>query len=459
MSVEAIVLAAGQGTRMKSSLPKVLHSLAGKPLLGHVLDVTRKLGVEHMHVIIGHGAEQVQNQFADSDDVSWVVQQERLGTGHAVLQAMPKIKNDSTVLILYGDVPLLSASTLKQLLGAAGEKKLGLLTVELDNPTGYGRILRDDNGRVYANVEEKDANTEQRQVREVNTGILAVNATDLQRWLPKLSNDNAQGEYYLTDIIAMAAAEGFAIECPHPTSPQEVEGINSRSQLAALERWHQACRAEELMVAGVTLRDPARIDIRGSLTTGGDVTVDINVIFEGEVRLGDNVTIGPNCVIINSVVGDNVSIEANSIIQDAELAANTTVGPFARLRPGARLMEGAKVGNFVEIKKSVLGQGAKVNHLSYIGDSDIGDRVNVGAGTITCNYDGVNKHKTVIGKGVFVGSNTSIVAPVTVGDNATIGAGSVITSDIAEQQLAVARAKQRNLDGWQRPQKNPKEDR
>jgi bifunctional UDP-N-acetylglucosamine pyrophosphorylase/glucosamine-1-phosphate N-acetyltransferase len=444
---------------MKSSLPKVLHSLAGKPLLGHVLDVTRKLGVEHMHVIIGHGADQVQHRFADSDDVSWVVQQERLGTGHAVLQAMPKIKNDSTVLILYGDVPLLSASTLKLLLGTAGKKALGLLTVELDNPTGYGRILRDENGRVYANVEEKDASTEQRRVREVNTGILAVGATDLQRWLPKLSNDNAQGEYYLTDIIAMAAAEGFAIECPHPAFPQEVEGINSRSQLAALERWHQARVAEKLMMAGVTLRDPARVDIRGSLTTGSDVTVDVNVIFEGEVRLGDNVTIGPNCLIIDSVVGDNVSIEANSIIQDAELSANTSVGPFARLRPGARLMEGAKVGNFVEIKKSVLGQGAKVNHLSYIGDSDIGDRVNIGAGTITCNYDGVNKHKTVIGEGVFVGSNTSIVAPVTVGANATIGAGSVITSDIEAEQLAVARAKQRNLDGWQRPRKNPEQDR
>ena len=459
MSVEAIVLAAGQGTRMKSSLPKVLHRLAGKPLLGHVLDVTRRLGVEHIHIIIGHGAEQVANHFSDSGDLSWVLQEQQLGTGHAVLQAMPSVKGESTVLILYGDVPLLSTTTLAQLLDATGEKSLGLLTVELDNPTGYGRILRDETGRVYANVEEKDATEQQRQVREVNTGILAVNAADLNRWLPKLSNDNAQGEYYLTDIIALAAQEGFTIHCPHPLAPQEVEGVNSRLQLAALERWQQNQLAAQLMAAGVTLYDPARVDIRGNLVTGSDVTIDVNVVFEGDVQLGSNVTIGPNCVICNSRLGDNVRVEANTVIQEAELLENTTVGPFARLRPGTRLLAGAKVGNFVEIKKSVLGQGAKGNHLSYIGDSDIGDRVNVGAGTITCNYDGVNKHRTIIGPDVFVGSNTSIVAPVTVGAEATIGAGSVITSDVDDQQLAVARARQRNLDGWPRPGKKPKSDR
>lgn len=459
MSVEAIVLAAGQGTRMKSSLPKVLHRLAGKPLLGHVLDATRKLGVEHIHVIIGHGADQVENHFSGSGDISWVVQDERLGTGHAVLQAMPSIKGNSTVLILYGDVPLLSASTLTQLIDVVADRSLGLLTVELENPKGYGRILRDDNGGVYAIVEEKDATEEQTTVREVNTGILAVNASDLNRWLPRLSNDNAQGEYYLTDIIAMAADEGFTIECCHPGFAQEVEGVNSRSQLAALERWQQRRRAEQLMLEGVTLYDPMRVDIRGNLTTGSDVVIDVNVVFEGDVTIGNNVSIGPNCVIRNATIGDNTSIYANSMIEDSELAANATIGPYARLRPGTRLLDGAKVGNFVEIKKSVIGQGAKVNHLSYIGDSDIGDRVNIGAGTITCNYDGVNKHRTAIAADVFVGSNSSIVAPVTVGSGATIGAGSVITSDVKAKQLAVARSKQKNLDGWSRPLKQSKESR
>jgi bifunctional UDP-N-acetylglucosamine pyrophosphorylase/glucosamine-1-phosphate N-acetyltransferase len=308
-------------------------------------------------------------------------------------------------------------------------------------------------------VEEKDATEEQTTVREVNTGILAVNASDLNRWLPRLSNDNAQGEYYLTDIIAMAADEGFTIECCHPGFAQEVEGVNSRSQLAALERWQQRRRAEQLMLEGVTLYDPMRVDIRGNLTTGSDVVIDVNVVFEGDVTIGNNVSIGPNCVIRNATIGDNTSIYANSMIEDSELAANATIGPYARLRPGTRLLDGAKVGNFVEIKKSVIGQGAKVNHLSYIGDSDIGDRVNIGAGTITCNYDGVNKHRTAIAADVFVGSNSSIVAPVTVGSGATIGAGSVITSDVKAKQLAVARSKQKNLDGWSRPLKQSKESR
>lgn len=456
MSVEAVILAAGQGTRMKSSLPKVLHLLAGKPLLGHVMDAARRLGVVQMHTVIGHGADQVQQQYADCPDVSWVIQRERLGTGHAVLQAMPAIDAQNTVLVLYGDVPLLSAETLQSLVDVVAENSIGLLTVELDKPTGYGRILRDADGRVTANVEEKDATDAQKLVREVNTGILAVRASDLNRWLPGLGNDNAQGEYYLTDVIALAAGEGKLVECIQPTHPQEVEGINSRSQLAAMERWYQLQLAEQLMASGVTLYDPHRFDVRGSLTAGCDVTVDINVIFEGEVRLGDNVNIGPNCVISNAEIGDDVTIHANTVIEDTVVECGANIGPFARLRPGTVLKQQAKVGNFVEIKKAVIGAGAKVNHLSYIGDSDIGERVNVGAGTITCNYDGANKHQTVIADDVFVGSNTALVAPVTVGAGATIGAGSTITGDISPGQLAVARGKQRNLDAWVRPQKKAK---
>lgn len=456
MSVEAVILAAGQGTRMKSLQPKVLHQLAGKPLLGHVLDAARQLGIERMHTIIGHGADQVEARFAECSDVSWVIQQQQLGTGHAVLQAMPQVAEDSTVLILYGDVPLLKPETLQQLVDAVGDNSIGLLTVVLDNPKGYGRILRDDSGRVYANVEEKDATDQQKLVSEVNTGILAVKASDLNRWLPTLSNDNAQGEYYLTDIIAMAADEGYVVECRHPGFAQEVEGINSRSQLASLERWFQLRQAEALMASGVTLYDPARLDIRGSLSSGSDVTIDINVVFEGDVSIGSGVSIGPNCVISNATIGDNVVIYANSIIEDAVVEDEANIGPYARLRPGTVLRSKSKVGNFVEIKKADIGVGAKVNHLSYIGDSTIGDRVNIGAGTITCNYDGVNKHQTVIEQDVFVGSNTSIVAPVTVREGATIGAGSTITTDIYAGQLAVARGKQRNFDGWARPLKKDK---
>jgi bifunctional UDP-N-acetylglucosamine pyrophosphorylase/glucosamine-1-phosphate N-acetyltransferase len=453
VSVEALILAAGQGTRMKSSLPKVLHPLAGKPLLGHVLDVARQLGSKRIHTVIGHGADQVESYFSASTDISWIVQEQRLGTGHAVLQAMPQVDPASTVLILYGDVPLLRVETLQQLLDAVSANSIGLLTVELDNPTGYGRILRDATGRVYANVEEKDATSEQKAVREVNTGILAVNAADLNRWLPKLSNNNAQGEYYLTDIIAMAAAEGFTVECRHPGFAREVEGINSRAQLASLERWQQLRLAENLMAQGVTLFDPARLDIRGTLTTGSDVTIDVNAVFIGNVSLGGGVSIGPNCVISNTTIGDDVAILANCVIEDTVIENGANIGPFARLRPGTHMKQGSKVGNFVETKKTVLGVGAKVNHLSYIGDSDIGDRVNIGAGTITCNYDGVNKHQTVIEQDVFVGSNTSIVAPVTIREGATIGAGSTITGNVGPQQLAVARGKQRNLDGWSRPKK------
>jgi bifunctional UDP-N-acetylglucosamine pyrophosphorylase/glucosamine-1-phosphate N-acetyltransferase len=456
LSVEAVILAAGQGTRMKSRLPKVLHQLAGKPLLAHVLDAARQLGIERMHTIIGHGAEQVESCFAGCADISWVIQQQQLGTGHAVLQAMPQVDPNSIVLILYGDVPLLRSSTLQQLVDAVSDRAIGLLTVELQDPTGYGRILRDGNGRVFANVEQKDATDEQKQVREVNTGILAVKASDLNRWLPGLSKENSQGEYYLTDIIALAADEGYVVECRQPGFAQEVEGVNSRSQLAALERWFQLRQAEDLMAGGVTLYDPARLDIRGNLSTGSDVTVDINVVFEGDVSIGNGVSIGPNCVISNAVIGDNVAIYANSIIDDAVVEDNASIGPFARLRPGTVLKSGAKIGNFVETKKAEIGVGAKVNHLSYIGDSTIGARVNIGAGTITCNYDGVNKHQTLIEQDVFIGSNTSIVAPVKVGQGATIGAGSTITTDVGANQLAVARGRQRNHDGWARPKKKIK---
>lgn len=454
MSVEAVILAAGQGTRMKSTLPKVLHPLAGKSLLGHVLDAARQIGAVRMHTVVGHGADQVKAHFAGSDDLNWVQQEEQLGTGHAVLQAMPDVDPASIVLVLYGDVPMLSAQTLQALVQVVEEDSIGLLTVNLEDPTGYGRILRNEQGAVYASVEQKDASEEQLLVKECNTGILAVSAANLNRWLPTLSNDNAQGEYYLTDVIAMANTAGLRIETRQPASPQEVEGINSRSQLAVMERWYQRQQAETLMGEGVTLLDPARIDVRGKLTTGQDVTIDVNVVFEGDVQLGSNVSIGPNCVISNSTVGDGVVIHANSVLEDAQVQQQATIGPYARLRPGTVLREGAKIGNFVETKKSVIGPGAKVNHLSYVGDSDVGERVNVGAGTITCNYDGVNKHKTVLEADVFVGSNTSLVAPVTVKAGATIGAGSTITSDIGPDQLAVARGKQRNLDGWSRPKKN-----
>lgn len=454
-SVEAVILAAGQGTRMKSSLPKVLHPLAGKPLLAHVLDVARDVGVVRMHTVVGHGADRVKEYFSDCADISWVDQVEQLGTGHAVLQAMPAVDPDSTVLVLYGDVPLLSPQTLQSLIDVVSPESIGLLTVNLEDPTGYGRILRDQDGHVVAIVEEKDATEEQKQVREVNTGILALRAADLNRWLPALSNDNAQGEYYLTDVIAMAAGAGMRVESRQPCYPQEVEGINSRSQLAGIERWYQLQQAEQLMAGGVTLYDPGRLDIRGSLVAGQDVTLDVNIVFEGEVRLGSGVSIGPNCVISNALIGDGVTIHANSIIEEAEIHDNATVGPFARLRPGTVLEHEAKVGNFVEIKKSHIGVGAKVNHLSYIGDSDVGERVNIGAGTITCNYDGVNKHKTILESDVFVGSNTSLVAPVIVGAGATIGAGSTITGKVGKGQLAIARGKQRNLDSWSRPKKNP----
>ncbi len=451
MTVEVIVLAAGQGSRMKSVLPKVLHRVAGKPMLQHVVDMTKQLDATQCHIVVGHGAEKVRESITDS--VVWVEQREQLGTGHAVLQALPGLQDDSICLILYGDVPLTSHQTISSLVSHVKPDTLALLTVKLDDPTGYGRIVRDQNHIVHAIVEQKDATPEQLKISEVNTGIMAVNGHHLKAWLPKLSNNNAQGEYYLTDIIQMAVGEGVEIVVAHPAHEQEVQGVNNRVQLAQLERWYQLQQAETLMINGVTLADPQRIDVRGSLDTGQDVTIDVNCIFEGNVTLGDGVQIGPNCVIKNAFIGAYSQIAANSVIEEADVGNSVTIGPFARVRPGTRLGDRSKVGNFVETKKALVGAGSKINHLSYVGDAELGENVNVGAGTITCNYDGVNKFQTIIGDNVFVGSNTSLVAPVTVGDNATIGAGSTITKSVATEQLSVARARQRNIDGWQRPVK------
>lgn len=451
MTTEVVILAAGKGTRMRSKLPKVLHQLAGKPMVGHVIDTAKKIQAGAIHVVIGHGAEQVQQNFADAD-LHWAIQSEQLGTGHAVAQAMPAVKADSIVLIAYGDVPLVTAETLSALVDAANENTLSLLTVYLDNPTGYGRIVR-ESGVITAIVEQKDANEEQLLINEVNTGILAVSAAKLNQWLPALSSNNAQGEYYLTDIIAMAVKDGMTVTAQHPQSAMEVEGANNRLQVAGLERFYQQQQAERLMTEGATLADPARIDIRGDLTIGQDIFIDVNCVFIGDVTIADDVTIGPNCVIENSTIGKGTVIKANSILENATVAENCDVGPFARLRPGSVLADKAKVGNFVETKKANIGEGSKVNHLTYIGDSNIGKGVNVGAGTITCNYDGVNKSTTNIGDGAFIGSNSSLVAPVNIGSNATVGAGSTISSDVADNQLGVARGKQKNLDSWKRPTK------
>lgn len=454
MSFEVIVLAAGQGTRMRSKLPKVLHKVAGKPMVSHVIDNAKQAGAEAVHVVVGHGAEQVQDSLKDAK-LNWVLQAEQLGTGHAVAQAMPNIKDDSIVLVAYGDVPLVSPETLANLVKEASETTLSLLTVELDNPSGYGRIVR-ENGNITAIVEQKDATKEQLLITEVNTGILAVAAENLALWLPKLSAENAQGEYYLTDIIAMAVADGQQVTAQHPGSAMEVEGANNRSQVAALERFYQLQQAERLMAEGATLADPSRIDVRGQLTVGQDTFIDINCIFMGEVSIAEDVIIGANCIIENSIIGTGTVIKPNSVLENSVIAENCDIGPFARLRPGTNLSAQAKIGNFVETKKASIGEGSKVNHLSYIGDSNVGKGVNVGAGTITCNYDGVNKSTTTIGDGVFIGSNSSLVAPVTIGKNATVGAGSTITATISDGQLSVARSKQRNINNWKKPTKKLK---
>lgn len=450
--LEAIVLAAGKGTRMKSNLPKVMHPLAGKPFLQHVLETTRSLAPANIHLVLGHGADVVQASL-NLAEVNVVPQEQQLGTGHAVMQVLPHLADDSVVLILYGDVPLISRETLEKLASVANRKALGLLTVRLPDPTGYGRVLRDQQGNISAIVEQKDASPEQLTINEVNTGIISVHAAFLRDCLPKLSNQNAQGEYYLTDIIAMAKAAGLDVVALETRHLYEVQGVNNRQQQAELERLFQQHQAQKLMEQGLTLLDPARFDCRGDLQIGADCIVDINCVFEGRVVLGNNVRIGPNCLIKDAVIGDDVEIEANSVIDDAKIGPECHIGPFARVRPGSQFAKGAKVGNFVETKKAVVGEGSKINHLSYVGDAELGANVNVGAGTITCNYDGVNKHKTRIGNDVFVGSNTALVAPVEIADGATVAAGSTITLNVKTNQLAVARERQRNVDGWQRPKK------
>ena len=434
MSLTVVILAAGQGKRMNSALPKVLQPLAGRPLLAHVLAAARALEPAAIRVVHGHGADAVRAAFPDSD-LEWVLQAEQLGTGHAVGTALPGIPADHAVLVLCADVPLIRPETLRALTAAAAEG-VGLLTVDLPDPAGYGRVLRDAGGRVSRIVEDRDATASERGVREINTGIMALPAARLAGWLERLGNDNSQGEYYLTDVIAMAVADGVAVAAIKAADAHEVAGVNDRRQLATLERAYQRAQADALMAAGATVIDPARIDVRGTLVCGRDVVIDVNCVFEGRVELGDG-----------------VRIAANSVLEDCVVGARATVGPFARVRPGTVVGVGARVGNFVELKNAQLGDGAKVPHLSYVGDTTVGARANVGAGTITCNYDGARKHRTVIGEDAFIGSNTALVAPVTVGDGATIGAGSVVTKDAPAGKLTIARGKQMTLDNWQRPKK------
>lgn len=451
MSLDIVILAAGQGTRMRSALPKVLHPVADKPMLAHVLDTARSLEPQGIYVVVGHAAEVVRERVV-GDDLQFVLQSEQLGTGHAVAQALPALSAD-TVLILYGDVPLIEADCLQRLLALVNADQLALLTVELADPSGYGRILRDAAGEVQAIVEHKDASAAQRLIREGNTGILALPGKRLADWLGRLSNSNVQGEYYLTDVIAMAVADGLKIATVQAADEMDVLGANDRLQLAQLERHYQQRMARRLMAQGVTLRDPQRFDLRGELTVGRDVSIDINVIIEGRVIIEDDVQIGPNCVIKNSILRKGAVVKASSHLDGAELGEGADCGPFARLRPGSVLGAGAHVGNFVELKNARLGEGAKAGHLSYLGDAEVGARSNIGAGTITCNYDGANKHRTKLGEDVFVGSNTALVAPVSLGDRATTGAGSVVTSDVPSDTLAVARARQRDIEGWKRPSK------
>ncbi len=453
MKVDVIILAAGQGTRMRSALPKVLHPLAGKSMLSHVIGTARQLQDAQLHIVIGHGAEQVRAEDS-SADIQFAIQSEQLGTGHAVQQALPNLRSDSIAIVLYGDVPLIQTKTLQRLVELAAQGSLALLTAVFADPSGYGRIIRDSNNKVSEIVEQKDANTEQLKVTEVNTGFMALPGKLLSELLPQLSNDNAQKEYYLTDLISLCAGSGVNIETVQPQDLAEVQGVNSRSQLVELERIYQQQQAEQLLQQGVTVLDPKRFDLRGSLRCGQDTTIDVNCVFEGRCELGDGVYVEPNVILINSRIGNNVVIKANSVIEDAVVEDHANIGPFARLRPGSVLREGAKVGNFVEMKKSELGKGSKVNHLSYVGDSQIGEQCNVGAGTITCNYDGANKHKTVLGDRVFIGSNSTLVAPLEIKADGFVGAGSTITKTIDNEQLAIGRGKQRNIDGWKRPSKD-----
>ncbi|TDK23212.1 UDP-N-acetylglucosamine diphosphorylase/glucosamine-1-phosphate N-acetyltransferase [Luteimonas aestuarii] len=449
--LHVIILAAGEGKRMKSALPKVLQKVAGRPMLAHAIAAARALQPAGIHVVHGHGGDQVQAAFADQVDLVWAEQKQQLGTGHAVQQAMPNVPDGARVLVLYGDVPLITADTLRRLLSSEG--RLALLVAELEDPTGYGRILRNAEGHVAAVVEQKDATDEQRAIRLVNTGVIAADSTALKDWLSRLSNDNAQGEYYLTDVAAMAAGDFTAAEMVEVDDPQETEGANDPWQLAQLERAYQSRAARALCAQGVRFADPSRVDIRGEVLVGQDVEIDVDVVLEGRVELGDGVRIGPFCRIANAILASGTEVHAHCDIDGARTEGAVSIGPYARLRTGTVLADGVRIGNFVETKNTVLGVGSKANHLTYLGDAVVGKKVNIGAGTITCNYDGVNKSRTTIADGAFIGSNSALVAPVTIGAGATVGAGSVITKDAPDGELTVARARQATLEGWRRPVK------
>ena len=449
--LSVVILAAGKGTRMYSDLPKVLHKIAGKPMIKHVIDTAKQLNAAQIHLIYGHGADLLKQRLAD-EPVNWVFQAEQLGTGHAMQQAAPFFADDENILMLYGDAPLITTETLRKLIAAKPEKGIALLTVNLENPTGYGRIIRQD-GNVTAIVEQKDANAEQLKITEVNTGVMVSDGASFKKWLARLDNNNAQGEYYMTDVIGLANQDGFKVVAVQATDMMEVEGANNRLQMAALERYFQRKQAQKLLLAGVSLTDPERFDLRGELEHGKDVEIDINVIIEGNVRLGNRVKIGAGCVLKNVEIADDVEIKPYSVLENAVVGEKAAIGPFSRLRPGAELAAGTHVGNFVEIKQAKVGKGSKVNHLTYIGDAEIGRDCNIGAGVITCNYDGANKFKTVIGDNVFVGSDSQLIAPVTIADNVTVAAGATVTDNVAAGELVISRVRQRHIPNWKRPTK------
>jgi bifunctional UDP-N-acetylglucosamine pyrophosphorylase/glucosamine-1-phosphate N-acetyltransferase len=453
MKITTIVLAAGKGTRMQSQLPKVLHKIADKSLLRHVFDTSMQIANNSVHIIVGHQAALVQASMQDLP-INWIEQSQQLGTGHAVQQATDFIGNDDVVLVLFGDVPLIKESTINTLISNVNDDSLALLTVNLNKPYGYGRIVRNGLGNVTNIVEEKDATESQKLITEVNTGIMAVLGKDLKTWLSRLGNNNAQAEYYLTDVIAMAVLDGKTIVTSQPINADEVLGVNNRIQLAYLERAYQQIQVEALMEQGVSFRDPKRFDLRGGIVSlGQDIEIDVNVIFEGTISIGNNVKIGANTIIKNAKIADNVDIFANCIIEDAVIGEYCRIGPYARLRPETTLADNVHIGNFVELKKASVASASKINHLSYIGDAEVGSKVNIGAGTITCNYDGVNKFKTIIGDGAFIGSDSQLIAPVTIGKNATIGAGTTVTKNTPDDQLTLSRVKQITIPGWQRPTK------
>lgn len=452
MKLGVLILAAGQGTRMKSAMPKVLHQIAGKPMLAHVIETAQQLQPAEIVVVYGHGGGQVKQQLC-TYDVRWALQEQQLGTGHAVMQGLPLLRGVDRVLVLYGDVPLIRLDTLQRLLEASIETSIGMLTVRVKEPYGYGRIVRDEFDRIVRIVEHKDASADELTIDEINAGIMTMDCPELTAWLENLNNDNVQNEYYLTDVIDMAVSDGHVVASVQPHSPEEVEGVNDRVQLARMERCMQQRLATALMLQGATLMDPQRVDIRGSVRAAEDVTVDANVVLQGEVEIGRGTIIGANTHLINCTVGENVVILQNCVIEDAEIGSGCKIGPFARIRPGTVLSDDCHIGNFVELKNTQVDRRSKINHLSYVGDTTVGRDVNVGAGVITCNYDGANKHRTVIGDDVFLGSDTQLIAPVTVASGATIGAGSTITRDAPADQLTLSRSKQVSKPGWQRPRK------